>query len=92
MADTNVTIMEPAGSAALATGISNLLVAVVAAHKAGGGTTVEIGADLAAVVAALGPALSSAGLIGAELTAEPIGVAQAFADGAFKAIRTITGK
>lgn len=90
--DVEVTESVPQGSQALSDGIKKLVVAVVKNHQAGLGAVGEVSADVAEAVKDLGPALASIGLIGDELKAEPLGVAEAFAIAGFGAARELTGK
>lgn len=93
MSETTVqeAVSVPAGSDALAVGVKKLLLAVVAAHKAGGGALVEIPADVAAAVSTLGPALSQVGLVGGEVAVDPIGVAEALALAGLETAKVLVG-
>lgn len=92
MTDVQETVSVPQGSDALAQGIRKLVVAVVTAHKTGGGLAIEALADVQAAIADIGPALTSAGLIGSEFSASPLGVVEAFVLAGVGAARDLTGK
>lgn len=89
MPENQVTISLPASSAALAQGIQKLFLAVVAAHKAGGGVVTEVGADVTAAITDLGPILGVIGAIPGEFKADGGGVAEAFALAGFEAERAL---
>lgn len=83
----------PAGAHALADGLKSLVLAVVANHKAlSGSVMAEVSADVTAAVGALGPSLSQLGLLGSELKADAVGVAEAFAIAGFEVAKGLLSK
>lgn len=85
-------VSVPAGSAALAAGLQKLIGSVIANHKAlSGQALAEVSADVTAAVADLGPVLSQLGMIGDEVKADPIAVAEAFVIAGAEVAKSLVG-
>lgn len=92
MTDGNHNEVVPQSSDKVADSLAELTLAIIANHKAGGGAVVEASADVMAAVSKLSGALAAVSGVGAEISAEPIGVIEAFVLAGFKVGRTLTGK
>lgn len=92
MTDVAQTVSTPASSTALANGIQALILALVASKKAGLTGSALVTAAVGAAISDLEPGLAVIGGLSGEMTAEPIGVAEAFTLAGFGTVRSMTGK
>lgn len=90
--DVDVAVQLPPASADLSDKIAAIVLAAIENHKSGGGLLGEGAADVKAVVSAFGGLLADIGKMGAELSAEPLGVGEAFAIAGFKVVRKLSAK
>lgn len=90
--DTQQTVTTPPESTALANGLAKLYMDIVAAKKGGASGTALVTAAVTASVADLEPALVGISAEAGEVSAEPVGVAEAFAIAGFTVARGLTGK
>jgi len=92
MTDVSQTVSTPASATSLANGVEKLLLDLIAAKKAGA-TGVALATEAVTLaIADLEPALSGLAGLGAEVAAEPLGVAEALALAGFGVARALTGK
>lgn len=92
MPDVSQTVTTPPESTLLANGLTKLYSDIVAAKKSGATGSGLVTAAVTAAIADLEPALVGIGGESAEVSAEPVGVAEAFAIAGFNLARQLTGK
>jgi hypothetical protein len=92
MTDVEQTVSTPAASTSLANGLEKLFLDLVAAKKAGASGLALLTEAVSLAVADLEPALAGVAGVGAEVAAEPVGVAESFALAGFGVARALTGK
>lgn len=91
MTDIQETVAVPQSSAALAAALGKFTQDLIAAKKSGVTGAAWIAAAAVAAVD-LEPVIGAISGIGAEVSAEPIGVAEAFTIAGFNVARALTGK
>jgi hypothetical protein len=89
--DTQETLAVPQNADAIAESLEAFVAALIAAKKSGASGAAFIAAAGAAIVQ-LEPCITAISGVGAEVAAEPLGVAEAFAIAGFKLGRAVTGK
>jgi hypothetical protein len=91
MSDVNEAVAVPQNSSEIASALSAFIGALLAAKKAGASGAGFIAAAGVAI-ADLEPCITAISGVGAEVAAEPIGVAEAFAIAGFQLARSASGK
>lgn len=92
MTDVQQTVSTPAEATLLANGLVKLYQDIMAAKASGASGTALITAAVAASIADLGNAMGGLTNIGSEVSAEPIGVAEAFVIAGINLARDLSNK
>ena len=92
MTDISQTVSTPPETTALANGLANVYLAIVAAKKAGATGAALVTTAVGATIADLEAPLTGLSGLAGEISAEPVGVAEAFAIAGFTVARSLTGK
>jgi hypothetical protein len=92
MTDVQESVSVPQDSSVIANAVAKLTQDIMAAKASGATGVALISEAVTASVTDLAAALPAVGGVGAEASAEPIGVAEAFTIAGFKVARALTGK
>lgn len=90
--EVQVQVSLPKESAALAQGLQKVFMDIVNAKKAGATGVALATAAVTASIADLEPAIAGIAALGDEVSAAPVGVAEAFSMAGFGVARQLTGK
>lgn len=92
MIDVQESVAVPASASAIANALSKFAEDALAAKKSGLTGTALVAAIGASAIADLATAITAFSTVSGEVTAEPIGVAEAFVIAGIQVARSLTGK